>query len=69
MDGFKYLFLCLDRHNGKGLKVDFYDMEWTPMPFEALSKEVDVFILKPKCFDEMVEVTKKTVKKAYHLSE
>lgn len=56
----KCLFLCLDRHNGKGLKVDIYDMEWTPMPFERRHyPRSGRFTPKPKCFDEMVEVAKK----------
>ncbi|MBR2957851.1 MAG: HAD family phosphatase, partial [Clostridia bacterium] len=28
------LFLCLNRDLGAGMNVDFYDLDWKPMPFE-----------------------------------
>lgn len=55
----KCLFLCLDRQSNESLKVDFYDMEWNPMPFERHYKRSGRQIPRPKCFDEMAKLARK----------
>ena len=52
------LFLCLDRGSDSGLKVDFYDMDWNPLPFERHYPRSERVIKKPQCFDEMVNLSK-----------
>jgi hypothetical protein len=51
----KCSFVCLNRNSPKGLNVDFYDMDWKPMPFERKYPNSGTMILKPKTFDKMVE--------------
>lgn len=55
----KCLFICLNRDSKKGLNVDFYDMEWNPMPFERHYPNSGTIIQKPKSFDKMVELAEK----------
>ncbi len=55
----KCLFICLNRDSKKGLNVDFYDMEWNPMPFERHYPSSGTIIPKPKSFDKMVELAEK----------
>jgi len=58
----KCLFVCSDRNNGEGLKVDFYDMNWKHMNFERHYKNSGRTILKPEGFDIMVELAQKLSK-------
>lgn len=51
----KCLFVCLNRNSLTGLNVDFYDMDWKPMPFERHYPSSGKPIPKPKTFDKMVE--------------
>jgi len=58
----KCLFVCLNRNSSNGLNVDFYDMDWNPMPFERHYSSSGTTIPKPKNFDMMVEFAKKLSK-------
>jgi len=51
----KCSFVCLNRYSSTGLNVDFYDMNWKPMPFERHYPSSGTEISKPKNFDKMVE--------------
>lgn len=53
------LFLCLDRRSQSGLKVDFYDLNWNPLPFERHYPSSGKRVQKPACFDEMLELSRK----------
>jgi len=52
------LFLCLERRSDDGLKVDFYDLDWNPLPFERHYPRSNQTIQKPTCLDEMLELSK-----------
>lgn len=54
----KCLFLCLDRRSEDGLKVDFYDLDWHPMPFERHYPRSNRTLQKPTCLNEMLELSK-----------
>jgi hypothetical protein len=58
----KCLFLCLDRRSESGLKVDFYDLDWNPLPFERHYPRSGRIINKPDCLDEMLELSRKLSK-------
>lgn len=58
----KCSFICLNRISSNGLNVDFYDMDWKPMPFERHYKRSGTVIAKPKNFDMMVKFSKKLSK-------
>lgn len=58
----KCLFLCLDRRSASGLKVDFYDLDWNPLPFERHYPRSDKTIEKPNCFDVMLDLSRKLSK-------
>ncbi|HHU55797.1 MAG TPA: glycosyl transferase [Acholeplasmataceae bacterium] len=53
----KCSFVCLNRNSPKGLNVDFYDMDWKPMPFERHYSNSGKRTPKPKTFDEMVRIS------------
>ena len=50
----KCSFVCLNRNSSKGLNVDFYDMEWEPMPFERHYPSSGEITQRPNQFDKMV---------------
>jgi len=52
------LFLALDRGSSSGLKVDFYDLQWNPLPFERHYPRSGRKIEKPACFTEMLELSR-----------
>ncbi|WP_372663125.1 ATP-grasp fold amidoligase family protein [Cohnella sp.] len=58
----KCLFVCLNRNSPNGLNVDFYDMDWNPMPFERHYLNSKSIINKPKNFKKMVEFAEKLSK-------
>lgn len=58
----KCLFLCLDRRSESGLKVDFYDLDWNPLPFERHYPRSGKIIEKPACFNEMLDLSRKLSK-------
>lgn len=58
----KCLFVCLNRNSPNGLNVDFYDLEWNPMPFERKYKNSGQKIEKPKNFNKMIELAKELSK-------
>ena len=39
----KCSFVCSDRYNNKGLKVDFFDINWNKMPFENIFWRINIF--------------------------
>lgn len=51
----KCSFVCLNRDSSNGLNVDFYDMDWNPMPFERHYPNSGTVIPKPRNYDKMVE--------------
>lgn len=54
----KCLFLCLERRSKTGLKVDFYDLDWNPLPFERHYPRSGQIIPRPECLDEMLELSR-----------
>lgn len=58
----KCLFVCLNRYSPSGLNVDFYDMDWKPMPFERHYRSSGTIIPKPKNFHKMVRFAEKLSK-------
>ena len=58
----KCSFVCLNRNSKKGLNVDFYDMDWNPMPFTRHYPNSGTILPKPKNFDKMVEFATKLSK-------
>lgn len=55
-------FVCSNRNSRSGLCVNFYDMEWNPMPFERHYPRNPIEIRKPLNFDKMVELSEKLAK-------
>jgi hypothetical protein len=51
----KCSFVCLNRNSSNGLNVDFYDMDWNPMPFERHYPNSGTAIPRPRNYDKMVE--------------
>lgn len=58
----KCSFVCLNRNSDMGLNVDFYDMEWNPMPVERHYPSSGTVIPKPKNFNKMVTYSRKLSK-------
>ncbi|HWP98653.1 MAG TPA: ATP-grasp fold amidoligase family protein [Syntrophomonadaceae bacterium] len=54
----KCLFVCLNRYSSDGLNVDFYDMNWEPMPFERKYKNSGSQLKKPENFNSMIELSR-----------
>jgi hypothetical protein len=54
----KCLFVGLNRNSPAGLNVDFYDMNWIPMPFERKYPSSGKITPKPKTFNKMVKFAK-----------
>lgn len=54
----KCLFVCLNRYSSNGMNVDFYDMDWNPMPFIRHYPRSGCLIDKPQNFELMVEIAK-----------
>ena len=52
----KCLFVCLNRNAQTGLNVDFYDLSWTPMPFERHYPSSGQALNKPRNFDKMIKL-------------
>ncbi|MGX5522828.1 ATP-grasp fold amidoligase family protein [Bacillus toyonensis] len=48
-------FVCLNRGKKEGLNVDFYDLNWNPMPFIRQYPNSGQKINKPKNYDQMIE--------------
>jgi len=49
-------FTCSNRNGPGGLYVNFYDMDWKPMPFVRHYPRNPVEIAKPTCFEEMIRI-------------
>lgn len=58
----KCSFVCLNRNSNSGLNVDFYDIDWNPMPFERFYKNSGTKISKPKNYNKMIELAEKLSK-------
>ena len=52
----KCSFVCLDRNNKNGLKVDFYDLEWNKLPFERHYPNSKIIVPKPKNYNLMLKL-------------
>jgi hypothetical protein len=61
----KCLFVCSGRNSSRGLHVDFFDMEWEPMPFERHYPRSGLAIPRPATFDDMVRIAE-TLSKGIH---
>lgn len=55
----KCSFICSERFSKDGLKVTFYDSDWSVMPFERHYPRSQYPISKPKNYDKMVELAEK----------
>ena len=53
----KCSFVCLNRNSACGLNVDFYDLDWQPMPFERHYKSSGTIIPKPHNYQKMIELS------------
>lgn len=51
----KCLYVTLNRNSPAGLNVDFYDLDWQPMPVERGYPRSGTTIEKPLHFDKMVK--------------
>lgn len=58
----KCAFVCSDRYEKDGLKVDFYDLEWRKMPFQRHYPNSKENIPKPKNYELMIELAEKLAK-------
>lgn len=56
----KMLFVCSDRQ--KGLKVDFFDLDWNRLPFIRKYENSQKDIKRPKNFSSMLKLAKKLAK-------
>lgn len=55
--------VCLNRYSSTGLNIDFYDMDWKPMPFERRHHPSSgTIILRPKHFNKMIEFAERLSK-------
>ena len=52
----KCSFVCLNRFSPQGLNVDFYDIDWNPMPFERHYPRSGTILPKPKNYEKMIEL-------------
>lgn len=55
-------FVCSDRYNNKGLKVDFFDINWNKMPFERKYPNSTQKIQKPQNYELMIELAESLAK-------
>lgn len=55
----KYVFTCSDRNTKKGLHVNFYKTDWTPLPFERHYHKRESEIKKPDQLGEMIGLAEK----------
>lgn len=58
----KCSFVCSERRSKKGLAVDFYDLDWSHMPFQRHYRNSDVPIPKPKNYDLMIKLAETLAK-------
>lgn len=58
----KCCFVCSNRSDKGGLKVDFYDLNWNKMPFTRHYSNSIYNMSKPKCYDEMIRLSNKLSK-------
>jgi hypothetical protein len=58
----KSSFVCLNRNSPSGLNVDFYDVDWNPMPFDRHYPRSGTIIPKPQNYDKMVSFAEKLSK-------
>jgi hypothetical protein len=52
-------FVCLNRYLKNELNVDFYDIDWNPMPFKRHYPTSGTNIPKPKNYDKMIKISEK----------
>ncbi len=57
----KYLYICLNRHKKPAFNVDYYELDWKPMPIENHYRKWDCSgqkLEKPKNYNKMIEFSK-----------
>ena len=54
----KFVLAVEDRDFKGGYKLEFVDMNWKRLPFHRGNKKNLIHSTKPKCFDEMVRISK-----------
>jgi hypothetical protein len=55
----KCSFVCLNRKSKNGLNVDFFDLNWNPLPFERHYKRSNQIIPKPFNYKKMIEISER----------
>lgn len=55
----QYVFTCSNRNTKTGLRVNFYERDWTPLPFERHYPKRKEEIEKPGQLSEMIELAEK----------
>lgn len=55
----QYIFTCTNRNAKTGLRVNFYERDWTPLPFERHYPKRKEEIEKPNQLAEMIELAEK----------
>ena len=50
-------FVGLNRNSPSGLNVDFYDLDWKPMPFERHYPNSGLIIPKPQNYNKMIKIS------------
>ena len=58
----KCSFVCSERYEKDGLKVDFYDLNWNKMPFQRHYPNSNKDIPKPKNYELMIQLAEKLSK-------
>ena len=58
----KCSFVCSERNSKSGLKVDFYDKNWSHMPFTRHYLNSDSLIPKPQNYDKMIYIAERVSK-------
>lgn len=52
-------FICSERYSPGGLKVDFFDRDWNPMPFYRVYPNSGLAFSKPAFYEEMISIAER----------
>lgn len=55
----KLLYVCTERNTERGLHTTYYDLNWKKLPIKRDYPASEEELVKPSCFDEMIEAAKK----------
>lgn len=55
----KCSFVCSNRYNDEGMKIDFYDLDWNKMSFQRHYPNSEEQITKPKNYELMIKLAEK----------